>query len=128
PDDFEIGGSRSNLIYNYQKKQVNVWFSFTKKHSIPPGATHNLGGSALIYDKNSKKVLLVVNRSRQTKWEFPGGSFDPQLDKTLIDTALRETEEETGLDIYETKTKYSLVGEIYFHKNQFAPGINQIWS
>lgn len=127
PEDFEIGGLRSNLIYDYQNNQVRVWFSFIENHSIPPGATHNLGGSALIYDNVSEKALLVVNFSRSSKWEFPGGSFDPQLDKSILDTALRETKEETGFLNNLENYPSTLVGEIYFPKNQFAPGINQVW-
>lgn len=126
PNDFLIGHSRSNLIYDFQENKVRVWFSYIKEHSIPPGATHNLGGSSLIYDGILKKVLLLVNITRPNKWEFPGGSFDPSSDKDTIDTSIRETFEETGI-VINTEQKSRLVGEMLYPNNPFAQGINQLW-
>ena len=66
--------------------------------------------------------LILIHRSNlgtrhRGEISFPGGKFEPDKDKTLKDTALRETEEEIGvsrenikvigcLDDFPTMTKY----------------------
>jgi 8-oxo-dGTP pyrophosphatase MutT (NUDIX family) len=50
-----------------------------------------------------KKNILFIKRNRYLKKHpgeisFPGGKFDHNKDKTFIDTAIRETEEEIGID------------------------------
>ena len=53
--------------------------------------------------KNKPYDLVLIRRTKQQndkhagEMSFPGGKFDPELDKTYIDTAFRETEEELGI-------------------------------
>ena len=69
---------------------------------------------------------------------FPGGRFHAP-DETLIDTALREVEEETGisrhfvdiggfLDPYETNTGYAILPMVGFMRENFAlqPNIDEV--
>src|SRR5664279_3225705 len=42
-----------------------------------------------------EKVILVSKNGRS--WQFPGGK--PNAGETLVETAVREVQEETGLDI-----------------------------
>lgn len=49
-----------------------------------------------LYDPKTNKILLV--QSRGTKWGPPKGTMEI-IDKTVVDCAIREAEEETGLNI-----------------------------
>lgn len=44
-------------------------------------------------------ILGIPRRHDQTKWGLPGGKFDEELDKSVQDTAIRETAEETGIKV-----------------------------
>ena len=56
--------------------------------------------------------LVLIRRTKRKndkhggEMSFPGGRFDAKLDKTFLDTALRETEEELGIP----KSKIILLG------------------
>ena len=55
----------------------------------------------LIFKGDSYSLLLTSRssklRTHKGEMSFPGGRFDPEKDKTLQDTALRETQEEIGI-------------------------------
>lgn len=44
-------------------------------------------------------ILGITRRHDKTKYGLPGGKFDPSLDETVKDTAIRETFEETGIKV-----------------------------
>ena len=44
-------------------------------------------------------ILGITRRSDHTKYGLPGGKFDSAIDKTVVDAAIRETLEETGLKV-----------------------------
>lgn len=61
-----------------------------------------------------KKVLLIRNR-RSAHWGFPKGHIEPG--ETQQETAIRETKEETGLDIclidgFSCKSEYTIQGKV----------------
>lgn len=106
-----------------------VWINPDKECTIPPGATHNIGASALIIDTAAQKVLLVENVGRKGDWNIPGGSFDLHKDKTPDATALREAQEEGGLSLEGIDVPMpTLIGQMSFPYNQFAKAINQVWA
>lgn len=66
-------------------------------------------------DKPYDLVLIRRTKSKSDKhsgeMSFPGGKFDPMLDKSYLDTALRELGEELGI----SKTKVNVLGSIDDH-------------
>ncbi|MFX0041354.1 MAG: NUDIX hydrolase [Candidatus Hodarchaeota archaeon] len=67
--------------------------------------------------KNKPFDLVMIRRTKREgdkhsgEMSFPGGKYDPKLDKTLLDTALRELEEELGI----LKANVTLLGCIDDH-------------
>jgi 8-oxo-dGTP pyrophosphatase MutT (NUDIX family) len=60
-----------------------------------PRAT-SLVPSANVVVVNGDGALLMIHRSDNDNWALPGGAMD--LGESLIETAVRETKEETGID------------------------------
>ena len=84
---------------------------------VGKGATLRAGASALIFDQGREKVLLT-RRADNGLWCLPGGGMDPG--ESAEETCVRETLEETGLNVRVTK----LVG-VYTSPNitiQYAGG------
>lgn len=81
----------------------------------------NFTNSAIVFlilpykDKPYDLVLIRRTKSKTDKhsgeMSFPGGKFDPMLDKSYLDTALRELEEELGV----SKTNVNFLGSIDDH-------------
>lgn len=76
----------------------------------------------ILIDKTNpreNKYLLVL--SQKSKYGFPKGTFDSNLDKSLQDCARRELEEETGLQLLNPtfKKRYSVKNNLYFIEDLF---------
>jgi|TARA_Y100000031_G_C8181077_1_gene366506 8-oxo-dGTP pyrophosphatase MutT (NUDIX family) len=66
----------------------------------------------LLYPKDGEYCILLNKRSEQVEYHkgevsFPGGAQDPE-DNDLLDTALRETEEEMGIN----RSDVTVLGEL----------------
>jgi 8-oxo-dGTP pyrophosphatase MutT (NUDIX family) len=59
-------------------------------------AKHRLGAAAVILDERGR-VLLVRHTYGRLNWELPGGAAEPN--ESIVQTALREVQEETGLQV-----------------------------
>lgn len=87
----------------------------------PPHARH-AAVMILLFDIDKKWNTLLIRRSDRGEVHggqisFPGGSLEPK-DKTIIDTALRECEEETGVRARDIVVLGQLSG-LYVHPSQF---------
>lgn len=62
-----------------------------------PGAprANSLVPSANVVVVDGRGALLLIHRSDNDNWALPGGAMD--LGESLVDTAVRETREETGI-------------------------------
>jgi 8-oxo-dGTP pyrophosphatase MutT (NUDIX family) len=59
-------------------------------------AANSVVPSANVVVVNDEGALLVIHRTDNDNWAFPGGAMD--LGESLITTAVREVKEETGID------------------------------
>lgn len=69
---------------------------------------------AVVMSENDTKVLLIKNK-RSAHWGFPKGHIEKG--ETQEETAIRETKEETGLDIdildgFSCKSEYTIQGRV----------------
>lgn len=86
PDAFVTGTEeKGDLIYDYQQKKIKIWqwLNPNEKCSIPAGATHNIGATALIIDKVANKVLLIEEVGGEGEWSLPGGVMIPSKIRPL---------------------------------------------
>ena len=71
-------------------------------HTIPDPSLTPAGVMVLVFRKNGEYCILLQKRSSRVdshkgEISFPGGKRDPE-DRNLLETALRETHEEMGVD------------------------------
>lgn len=75
----------------------------------------HITASAIIFDPNDGSVLLLHHKSLN-RWLQPGGHIDVS-DKSILDAALREVEEETSITPSEIKIKRHVDGNLLFNLN-----------
>ena len=95
----------SNLIFN--ENWIKSKLKELKSQSRLSMHEENFVNSAIAFliipYENKPYDLVLIRRTKQEtdkhagEMSFPGGKFDSELDKTYIDTAFRETEEELGI-------------------------------
>ncbi len=71
-------------------------------------------GAVVFCGEENKKVLLIKNK-RSSHWGFPKGHIEKG--ETQEQTAIRETKEETGLDVeiidgFSSKSEYTIQGKV----------------
>ena len=59
-------------------------------------AANSVVPSANVVVVNDEDAVLVIHRTDNDNWAFPGGAMD--LGESLVTTAVREVKEETGID------------------------------
>jgi ADP-ribose pyrophosphatase YjhB (NUDIX family) len=60
-------------------------------------AANSVVPSANVVVVNDAGEILLIRRSDNDNWAVPGGGMD--LGESLVDTAIRETREESGIDV-----------------------------
>ena len=85
--DAAQGGLREEYVRHLQAHPDGLW------KACPDG---HLTASALVIDPEGARVLLTLHRKLRV-WLQMGGHCEPE-DATLADAALREAEEESGID------------------------------
>ena len=71
--------------------------------------------------KEAKEILLAMKKRGfgEGKWNGPGGKMDPQKgDKSILETAVRETYEEIGVRVEKIK-KVALLSFRFPHKKEW---------
>lgn len=63
--------------------------------------TYKGAGMILFHKDGDRLSVLLEKRSDNHTWAIPGGGYSPAKDKSLLDTAIRETFEETGIHVRE---------------------------
>ena len=79
---------------------MNIKKAFRKIRKIIKNLPYKGAGIALFKKVNGEYQILLgkrMNKPQAGKWSIPGGGYE-SYDKTLLDTALRETREEIGVD------------------------------
>jgi len=86
------------LHYNCRKKCCNIYVTNYPYENTRRNDKRQRAG-IFIYDKKNDSVLLV--QSRALKWGIPKGGMEEG--ENFVDCAIRETREETGLNISPTE-------------------------
>ncbi len=115
---------KDNLLYD-EKRIRDSLFEFSSSSRIRLQDNFFVSSAVLFsilpHDATPYDLVIIhrTNKGRKHRGEmsFPGGKFEPDVDSTLLDTALREAEEEIGvkrqeveilgcLNDFPTMTKY----------------------
>ncbi len=110
---FVVAPKSTRFIINDIKEAV----SFAEKegqYDIECLYERSCGAVVLNQDKDRRKVLLIKNK-RSAHWGFPKGHIEKG--ETQEETAIRETKEETGLDIdivdgFSCRSEYTIQGRV----------------
>jgi len=95
--------TQEGFEFQYAKKGLLVmtkWLPEDSESRLPHGPTHQVGIGAIITHPLTGKMLVVQEKSGPAAaiklWKMPTGLTDPGED--VVDAAIREAKEETGLD------------------------------
>ena len=77
---------------------LTQWLPPTE-NKLPPNASHQVGVGAFVFDRSTRRVLVVQEKNGPLKgkgvWKMPTGLV--QAGEDLTEAAVREVEEETGV-------------------------------
>lgn len=69
-------------------------------------------GVIMVKEKKENFTRFPSGDKKRALFKLPGGKFDASLDSDIRDTAIRETQEETGLNLFYQRDQISLVDVI----------------
>lgn len=77
---------------------LTQWLPSTE-NKLPPNASHQVGVGAFVFDRTTRRVLVVQEKTGPLKgkgvWKMPTGLV--QAGEDITEAAVREVEEETGV-------------------------------
>jgi 8-oxo-dGTP pyrophosphatase MutT (NUDIX family) len=102
--------SGENFTFTEFKNSVKVLLQERTCRKIETAGYRQSAVLILLFEKNRSPHVLITKRSEKVavhkgQMSLPGGSLDPK-DSNLTETALRETEEETGI----ARSKIEIIG------------------
>jgi 8-oxo-dGTP pyrophosphatase MutT (NUDIX family) len=80
-----------------------------RKRYVPPESGPPKAATAIIIRSDGNFLSLLPHSAKNPKWEEPGGRID--TGETALQCAVRETREETGIDL--TDASFRLIGWVY---------------
>ncbi|RPD99535.1 NUDIX domain-containing protein [Aureibaculum marinum] len=103
-----IEKNTSDSIYLYHNNFEDLWEHFTSYFVVIEA-----GGGKVVNDK--KEVLFIY---RNNKWDLPKGKIEKN--ETIKNAALREVEEETGIENLSIVEPLPITYHIYKHKKKYV--------
>jgi 8-oxo-dGTP pyrophosphatase MutT (NUDIX family) len=80
-----------------------------RKRYVPPESGPPKAATAIIIRSDGNFLSVLPHSAKNAKWEEPGGRID--AGETALQCAVRETREETGIDL--TDASFRLIGWVY---------------
>jgi 8-oxo-dGTP pyrophosphatase MutT (NUDIX family) len=80
-----------------------------RKRYVPPESGPPKAATVIIIRSDGNFLSLLPHSAKNPKWEEPGGRMD--AGETALQCAVRETREETGIDL--TDASFRLIGWVY---------------
>ncbi|WP_117885263.1 NUDIX hydrolase [Aureibaculum luteum] len=105
-DKMEQGSMEAVFLYNDDFN--SLWQYFTSAFKIIEA-----GGGKVFNDKN--EILFIF---RNDKWDLPKGKIEKG--ETIEETAIREVEEETGIEKLKISDQLQTTYHIYKHKKKYV--------
>lgn len=106
-----------------QSAQLKMAPSSRRRYMIAPDGVRRAGVMATLFPKDNDWHIVFIERNKNDQdthggqISFPGGKAEPE-DSTMLNTALRETEEEVGISQKDIKVLGSL-SEVYIPVSNF---------
>lgn len=98
-------------------KEADIPFSELQRRDEEIG--WHSGGAIIIFKFRGERKVLLIQRvdsgSWGGSWEMPCGSYDNSDDRTIVDTAIREAEEESSVKLTREDISKTVYRDTFYH-------------